>query len=177
MASIPPRLSDQQKFILALLASGDSSADQLTTLSWRVAEEFDDEAGGDGRICDPDEYTQTPEEVVEQATEQAETAEEAKEIAHLTMSLGAGFGPDEPILKAGHSASVSRSLRRLEDRELIRRESLSREVIDDELVNMTVLDAERHTHARLTDAGEKVGDEVRRQASDGRYSLSFETLG
>jgi hypothetical protein len=56
------------------------------------------------------------------------------------------------------SASLSRSLRRLEERELLTRRS------------------GYWTRIRLTDAGREAGEEVLRRVHDGRYSLTFETL-
>lgn len=167
---LPPRLSDQQLFVLATIRQVMNrrlERGRLTVnvnvhgLSKQVAEEFDD---GDRihRGLTDDEHREQVRELRGRGEHMmADIAEQ-----HRREDRGhAGRGGDH--LTNAHSSSFSRALTRLEDREL--------------LVARTSRDPRgyrepKRTGVRLTDEGREVADEVLRRHRDGRYSLSFDTL-
>lgn len=175
MSDLPPRLSKQQQFILAsVLGDGSTTHERMGPLSWAVAEEFDNVETE--RYIDPDRERKTAEEWADDAFDRFEDNGAAGEFARLGSALQASLLPDEKQLKNVHSASVSRSVRRLEDRDLVERKSLSLEEVDGELQLLEVYaDDTRTTHVMLTDAGKSAAEEVQRRVDDGRRNLSFET--
>jgi hypothetical protein len=176
MSDLPSRLSEQQQFILAsVLGDGSNTHERMGPLSWRVAEEFDDVDAE--RYIDPDRARKTADDWGDKAFDRFDDPPAAAKYARLGSSLQASLLPDEKQLKNGHSASVSRSVRRLENRDLVERKSLSLEVVDGELQLLEVwADDTRTTHVILTGAGESAAEEVQRRVDDGRRNLSFETV-
>jgi hypothetical protein len=175
MADLPPRLSDQQQFILATaLGDGSATHERMEPLSWAVAEEFDDVDAE--RYIDPERERKTAEEFADDAFERFDDTGDASKFAHLGSALQTAMLPDEKQLKSVHSASVSRSVRRLEDRDLVERKTLMLESVDGELQLLEVYaDDTRTTHVILTDAGKTAAEEVQRRVDDGRRNLSFTT--
>jgi len=151
---IPPRLSDQQKFILARLSqegTGDVPEryfDWITSLSYDVAEEFG--SGHKDRVFDR--------EVQHQINKQ-ESSSGAKTAAKITGLLLEDTKSQNKVLTRKHRASFSRSLKKLKERGLIR----------------TVVDKNRK-NVVLTEKGLQAAFEIKRRLEDGRYSLEFETL-
>jgi nucleotidyltransferase/DNA polymerase involved in DNA repair len=175
MADLPPRLSEQQQFLLATaLGDGSTTHERMRRLSWAAAEEFDDVDAE--RIIDPERERKTAEEWADEAFDRFDDSADAGEYASLGSALQAAFLPEEKQLRSVHSASVSRSVRRLEDRDLVERQSLRLERLDGELQLLEVYaDDTRTTHVMLTDAGERAAEEVQRRVDDGRRKLSFAT--
>lgn len=168
---IPARLSDQQAFILAYMRTwveerrGGPPGEFTTTVppvdvSRAVAAEFDE--GGDrvGEIPTPEDLHNRLEAALADGDRFRErlAREAIDEGRHLHDR------PPTPHLTAVHSASFSRSLDRLEDRDLV-----------DSLRGLG-RDEPKRIGLRLTDEGEAVADEVLRRTRDGRYALSFETI-
>ena len=174
MSDIPPRLSEQQKFTLAAAYQNETPVANINTVSWAVAEEFDDDSGE--RILHPDAKKKTPSEWADATADNDLSAEDAAMFSELGAALQESMLPDDPVLQAVHSASFSRSLRRLEDRGLLERKSIHRERIDGSLELVENLNEEAQaTRVLLTDSGEQAAEEIQRRAADGRYNLSFET--
>jgi len=171
MTDIPARLSEQQKFILAWLSRDDDNAAFISKLSWEVAKEFDDDDETDGRILDPDEERRTRDEVTDEALDRFDFGN-AKIFSATILTLQDEYLPDEPVLEDTHNASLSRSLRRLEDRGLIER---SKQVFSDG-AQATRPAPNQHNLVYLTDDGCDVGGELNRRVTDGRYGLSFERM-
>lgn len=176
MGDFPPRLSEQQQFILAsVLGDGSTTRKRMGPLSWAVAEEFDDVETK--RYIDPDRKRKSPEEWAEEAFERHDDPATAAKAARRGSTLQASLLPDEKQLKSAHSASVSRSVRRLEERDLVERKTLSLEEVDGELQYLEVwADDTRTTDVILTDAGKSAAEEVQRRVDDGRRNLTFETV-
>lgn len=135
MTEIPPRLSDQQQFILAYIATRDSRGFRTTPtgVSRQLAAEFDDDGDRIGQRL-------------------------RRSTRHrLTNS---------------HSSSFSRSVDRLEERELV-------DGVGGSYPRKTPYSTFGHRQPdtlRLTDAGRDAADEILRRHRDGRYSLAFDTI-
>jgi len=163
---IPPRLSEQQKFILGWMNNKEEKkwdrrlsfaevtdskpthtpeAD-IVELSWAVANEFNTEHKD--RIFSS--YEETEEHADKQGLEK--DSPEVETFARILM-----IEKDQNrTLTPSHRSSVTRSLSRLEERGLIERRKW-----------YCVL---------LTDEGRECAKEIIRRNEDGRYSLSFENL-
>jgi len=129
---IPRKLSKQQKLILREIADSSAWGIRISSLSHRIAEELG-EGHGD-RIWDMDEQMKkNREETLERLDELSdddgnfpdkESEEEANRLTKRQLLLQK-FVPQihrkNKLLEPSHRASFSRSLRRLEERGLIRR--------------------------------------------------------
>ena len=174
MADLPPRLSSQQKFILAALASEKRGWRRLQPLSWEVAREFDDEETS--RYIDPEEARKPAEHFLEQGADMFDDMAKAHEWAERGKRLHDSSLPDGPRITAKHSPSVSRSIRRLEDRELVDRRTLSVEKTEEGLEWVPERgETTKTTHVVLTDAGERAAEEIQDRVADGRRKLDFDT--
>jgi len=164
--NVPDRLSKQQQFILGWLTqyendtwelrvmfersgndvgTGTPTA-ELSELSWAVAREFDsDETPRIERLFD---------EAEEHAGEQGLDFDSEEVTAYMMIQMVDREKKDR--LAATHRSSVSRTLDRLENRELILKHPQYR--------------------VALTAGGRKAGEKVLQHHRDGRYSLSFDTL-
>ena len=151
MSDLPPRLSDQQRFILARISESTTGKHPMTRLSWAVAEEFDD---GD-RIADRQEN----------AIEIAEESGDPGEASLLLSTIFDGF-EKRRVLTEEHRKSFSRSIRRLADRELLTRYVYAASESRDPNTKWV----------EPTDEGRAAGEEIRRRHDDGRYSIRFDTL-
>jgi hypothetical protein len=176
MAELPPRLSEQQKFILAHMVAGIEGKDwsHVARVSWDLAEEFNDHDDPKPRILDPDEAADSPEEILERTMQMTDDLADATWLAETQAAAQRQHLPDEPTLKNRHSASVSRSIRRLAERDLLERKTIVYDVSEGERVEL--IGSDRTTHIFPTDEGADAGEEVRRRLGDGRYSLSFDQL-
>lgn len=165
---LPPRISNQQMFILAW------SRDLMTRreireighpipvvdVSFEAAKEFDQNGSRKGKIPTPDELKERIAEGIDEGNElkvylNQKTLDEGRHLHDR---------PPKPHLTAVHSSSFSRSLNRLEDRGLV-----------DSYLGRGRHEPKR-TGIRLTDEGREVADEILRRHRDGRYTLSFDTL-
>jgi len=129
---IPRKLSKQQKLILQEIAGSGALGVRISSLSRKIAEELG-EGHGD-RIWDMDEQMKrNREETLEKLDELSnengsfpdeESEEEANRLTKRQLLLQR-FVPQvhrkKKLLEPSHRASFSRSLRRLEERGLIRR--------------------------------------------------------
>jgi hypothetical protein len=173
MGDIPPRLSDQQKFILADASSGDFQWGHIASLSWDVAEEFGE--GSKDRILDPDEERKSSEDAFEYAEQLTDDPEKAEFLATTHMQMSNSSLPDDPILTETHRASFSRSLKRLEDRELLERKMVKQTTVDGERKQVEDTFSSRNSVVVLTDEGTEAAEEIKQRVDDGRYGLNFET--
>lgn len=184
-ADLPPRLSEQQQFILAYLRHSELSDRKhhdamfnAGLISARTRAEFGLRGGRVGAEPlsravalefdeDGERISQAPDPAKERIERALDRGRDDIAAAIVTFENQ----PDHPnerdrYIKPVHSASISRSLTRLAEREppLIdrRRGPGSREPTT--------------TAGSLTAAGREAGAEVLRRIHDGRYSLSFETI-
>ena len=173
MGELPPRLSDQQKFILADVTYGGFEWSYISHLSWDVAEEFGE--GSKDRILDPEEERKSSQEAFEFAERLTDDPEQAEFIATTHMQMANSSLPDEAILTETHRASFSRSLKRLEDRELLERKMVKQTVVDGERKRVEDIFSSRNSLVVLTDDGKGAAEKIKQRVDDGRYGLDFET--
>lgn len=153
--AVPPRLSDQQKFILAYLAEQGSPSWPTTRVSWAVAREFE------GRVTDRKENM-------------ADGGASPALAGIIMRSL-----EKQEVLTPEHRSSFSRAVSRLEDRGLIwkRRRTVEREYLEADLTRVKESrESEQSVRLGLTEEGEAAADAILQRVGDGRYALSFETL-
>jgi hypothetical protein len=155
--SVPPRLSNQQKFTLAYLYDFNTTnhSCRLQPISREAAKEFDG-------LYDRSN-----------ATNDIDDTSSAMLLRSIFDSLD-----KQKVVTNEHSASFSRSIDRLHDRELIWKNH--NELYDEYYEGNTLVSHHRYSRQAswigLTSDGESVGAELLRQHNDGRYSLSFTTL-
>lgn len=177
---LPPRLGDQQRFILAVLADYDDGVD-MTYLSWEVAREFDGETSpfadmdiGDltdlmNDDHDDDESAHGDRIVNREAARNRMMVNADSPAAVNRVSTVFGMFRHAEKLKSAHNASFSRSVAALEERGLVERGGLHTTHADGRETYRTAV-------VGATDAGRAAGEELRRRHGDGRYSLHFDTL-
>lgn len=150
MVDIPPRLSEHQQFMLAVLADEDGMMN-VTSLSRELARAYDND--GD-RIYDR-----------KKSREEA-TGLSAQIMAATHSNLG------RYMLSPMHNQSFSQSLDRLADRDLVKRKQYRRKCIDGEWQK---IHTGRTNKVCATDHGKEAGRELRQRHNDGRYNLTFPT--
>lgn len=177
---LPPRLSEQQQYLLAALADTNGKLG-YNALRERYTQEFDDDGDlvewiTDGERADDleaeiarrERVGLTPEWMLARRREEAATLRE-------TPNNRTVAGYTDTCL-----ASLSRSLRRLDDRGLVDRIVLygwnRKRRTKQNIHEWRPRDRSYVSAVQLTDEGREAGREILRRHSDGRYSLSFDTL-
>ena len=97
-------------------------------------------------------------------------------VANLLNMLATSRSHKEKVLWGSHSQSVSRAVKRLEERGLVHR---LYEDIKTENTTYRIPKEPGNQKTRkitLTDKGREVAQEIKCRVEDGRYSLEFETL-
>lgn len=148
------KLSKQEKAILKLLWRAENPIPGISYISREIAEQFDNDGS---RI-----YVFKKQERLKELQEDLSQAKEEGDETGVKMSALALFivgnrkTPKERRLNESHRASVSRSVRRLEDRDLIKRYRL----MDYDKDKDRLVGTGKTSGVELTDYGKKVCSEL-----------------
>jgi DNA-binding Lrp family transcriptional regulator len=124
----------------------------------------------------PDELMPDPEKMIADMMDLFDDPAKAQYHARMSLASTRERLEEKPTIKDTHRASVSRSLRRLEERGLIDRETIVWRERDGERKPVRITNGTRTTKISLTEAGKEAGEEILRRVSDGRYNLAYDTL-